>query len=81
MKTDIRTGGHNCSRDKSIGNLFTYWMLSGMAMARARLKHFNGTVVTRIHDAKGEHKVKQSTMVLTDEWFEGGLVRSSEHET
>lgn len=60
LKTDIKTGGHNYPRDKSIGNLLTGWMVSGIEMARARLRHFNGTEGTRIHDAKGEHQVKKA---------------------
>ncbi|KKM64868.1 hypothetical protein LCGC14_1497060 [marine sediment metagenome] len=78
LKTDIKTGGHNYPRDKSIGNLLTGWVVSGIEMARARFRRFNGTVGTRIHDAKGEHQVKKSKMQSTDAWFEDGLVRSSD---
>jgi len=44
LANDIKTGGHNYPRDKPIGNLFTGWAVSGIEMARARFRHFNGKV-------------------------------------
>lgn len=75
--TDIKTGGHNYPRDKSIGNLFTGWAVSGIEMARARFRRFNGTVGTQYRDVKGEHQVKKSEMQSTDARIEDGSTCSS----
>ena len=62
LTNDIKTGGHNYPRGKSIGNLFTGWAVSGVEMARARFRHFNGTVGTQYRDVKGGRQVKKSEM-------------------
>jgi len=74
---DIRTGGHNYPRDKSIGNLFTGWAVSGIEMARARFRRFNGTVGAQYRDVKGGHQVKKSEMQSTDARIEDGSTCSS----
>jgi len=77
LTNDIKTGGHNYPRDKSIGNLFTGWAVSGIKMARARFRHFNGTVGTQYRDVKGGRQVKKSEMQSTDARVEDGLPRNS----
>jgi hypothetical protein len=77
LTDDIKTGGHNYPRDKSIGNLFTGWAVSGIEMARARFRHFNGTVGTQYRDVKGGRQVKKSEMQSTDARVEDGLPRNS----
>lgn len=77
LTTDIKTGSHNYSRDESTGNLFTGWAVSGIEMARARLRRFNGTVGTRYRDVKGEHQVKKSKMQSTEARIEDGSACSS----
>jgi hypothetical protein len=47
FENDIKTESVNLSWDKSIGNLFTGWAVSGIEMARARFRHFFGTTGTR----------------------------------
>jgi hypothetical protein len=74
---DTKTGGHNYPRDKSIGNLFTGWAVSGIEMARARLRRFNGTVGTQYRDVKGGRQVKKSERQSTDARIEDGSPRSS----
>jgi len=65
LTDDIKTGGHNYPRDKLIGNLFTGWAVSGIEMARARFRRFNGTVGTQHRDIKGGRQVKKSEMQST----------------
>ena len=77
LANDIKTGGHNYPRDKSIGNLFTGWAVSGIEMAGARFRHFNGTVGTQYRDVKGGRQVKKSEMQSTDARVEDGLPRNS----
>lgn len=76
--TDIKTGDHNYPRDKSTGNLFTGWAVSGIEMARARFRRFNGTVGTRFRDVKGGYQVKKSKMQSTETRIEDGLACSSD---
>lgn len=78
LTDDIKTGGHNYPRDKLIGNLFTGWAVSGIEMARARFRRFNGTVGTQHRDVKGGRQVKKSEMQSTDARVEDGLPRSSD---
>jgi hypothetical protein len=69
LSDDIKTGGHKHPRDKPIGNLFTGWAVSGIEMARARFRHFKGTVGTvgtQYRDVKGGRQVKKSEMKSTD---------------
>ena len=77
LTDDIKTGGHNYPRDKPIGNLFTGWAVSGIEMAGARFRHFNGTVGTQYRDVKGGRQVKKSEMESTDARVEDGLPRNS----
>ena len=74
---DIRTGEVLLLRDEPVGNLFTGWAVSGIEMARARSRHFQGTAGTRSCDAKGRSQVKQSEAASAEARHEGGPTRSS----
>jgi len=74
---DIKTGGHNYSRNERIGRLLTGWGVSGIEMARSRFRRFGGTAGTRNGDVKGACQVKKSEALSTNARFEGGPTRMS----
>jgi hypothetical protein len=53
-RDDIKTRGESLTWDKSIGDLFTGWMVSGMKVARVCFWLLCGTAGTCRSDAKGE---------------------------
>lgn len=64
--------------DKSIGYLFTGWMVSGIEMARVRFGRLCGTAGTCRCDAKGEGQEIKFLTQSTNTQRRGGLTRSSD---
>lgn len=67
--------------DKSIGNLFTGWMVSGIEMARVRFWLLCGTAGTCRCDVKGEGQELTLKAQSTNAQGGGGLTRSSYEES
>lgn len=67
--------------DKSIGNLFTGWMVSGIEMARVRSWLLRGTAGTCGCDVKGEGQELKLKAESTNAQRRGGLTRSSDEES
>ena len=67
--------------DKSIGNLFTGWMVSGIEVARVRFWRLCGTVGTCHCDVKGEGQEFILKTQSTSAQCRGGLTRSSDEES
>ena len=63
--------------NKSIGNLFTGWMVSGIEMARARSWRLCGTAGTCRCDVKEEGQEFILKAQSTNAQCRGGLTRSS----
>ncbi len=68
-------------RDKSIGNLFTGWMVSGIEMARVRSWLLCGTAGTCHCDVKGGGQEFTLKAQSTNAQCRGGLTRSSDEES
>ena len=67
--------------DKSIGNLFTGWMVSGIEMTRARFWLLCGTAGTCRCDVKGGGRELNLKAQSTNAQRRGGLTRSSDEES
>ncbi len=77
---DIKTGARLQLRDKSIGSLLTGWTVSGIEMARVRIRLFCGTAGTRGCDAKGDGQEKKIEAQSTDAQHGGGPTCNSVEE-
>ena len=74
---DIKTGEVMLLRDKSIGNLFTGWAVSGIEMARARFGLLCGTAGTCVVMIRETVKRRNLKTQSTDAQRRGGLTHSS----
>ena len=74
---DIKTGEVMLPRDKSIGNLFTGWAVSGIEMARARFGLLCGTAGTCVVMLREPAKRNNLEAQSTDAQRRGGPTRSS----
>ena len=78
---DIKTRAVMLPWDKSIGNLFTGWAVSGIEMARVRFWLLCGTAGTCCCDVKGELHEFNLMVKSTNAQRRGGLTRSSDEES
>jgi hypothetical protein len=77
LTADIKTGGHNYSRDEPIGSLPTGWAVSGIEMARARFGLLCGTARTCVVMLRKPVKRSNLKTQSTDAQRRGGLTHSS----